>query len=67
VIRNKVICELCPSYVEVSRVEPHSDAAKAAVALGWMKLERGPIGSDKSGFICDRHSAEEIRSSGKAS
>lgn len=58
-IRHKVICELCASSVEVSRSEPHSDAVKAAIALGWKRLERGPVGPDKSGFICDSHDAAD--------
>jgi hypothetical protein len=54
-ICNKIICEICASSIEVCRPTPHSDGVKAAIALGWTKLARGPVGPDKSGFICDSH------------
>ena len=66
-IRNKVICERCASYVEVSRSEPHSDAVKAAIALDGAKLERGPVRPDKSGFICDRHDGADKQPRQRAS
>jgi hypothetical protein len=54
-IGNKVICEICASSIEVGRPTPHSDGVKAALALGWTKLARGPVAPHKSGFICDSH------------
>lgn len=56
-ICNKIICEICASSIEVCRPTPHSDGVKAAIALGWTRLARGPVGPDKSGFICDSHDA----------
>jgi hypothetical protein len=62
-ICHKVICEICASSVEVCRPNPHSDATTAAIALGWTRLKRGPVGPDKSGFVCERHDgANEDRS-----
>ena len=58
-ICHKVICEICASSIEVCRHKAHSDGEKAAIALGWTKLERGPVGPDKSGYICDSHDAAD--------